>query len=156
LDPEQLKKVAEVPEQHALLRTVLRFFTTLTPEGLLEELKREQKRERRRLILLLAEVHGAPTRAASYEHLTHSPGPNVGEEEWFFRRNLLYLLRRIPRDASSPPVGAEADVLLQHSQMGLPLLVVKEAIAGLGQLKDEKTETGLIHLMTDIEEMLAK
>jgi hypothetical protein len=156
LDPDQLKKVAELPEQHALLRTVLRFFATLTPEGLLEELKREQKRERRRLILLLAEVHGLPTRTASYEHLTNSPGPNVGEEEWFFRRNLLYLLRRIPRDASSPPVEAEADVLLQHAQMGLPLLVVKEAIAALGQLKDEKTETGLIQLLGDIEEMLSK
>ena len=156
LDPEQLKKVAELPEQHALLRTVLRFFTTTTPEGLLEELKREQKRERRRLILLLAEVHGQPTRAVSYEHLTHSLGQAVGEEEWFFRRNLLYLLRRIPRDATSPPVEAEADALLQHAQMGLPLLVVKEAIAALGQLKDEKTEAGLIHLLGDIEEMLAK
>ncbi len=156
LDPEQLKKVAEVPEQHALLRTVLRFFTTLTPDGLLEELKHEQKRERRRLILLLAEVHGAPTRAASYEHLTHSLGAAVGEEEWFFRRNLLYLLRRIPRDAASAPAEAEADVLLVHAQMGLPLLVVKEAIAALGQLKDEKTEAGLIHLLADIEGMLAK
>jgi hypothetical protein len=156
LDPEQLKKVAELPEQHALLRTVLRFFTSLTPEGLLDELRREQKRERRRLILLLAEVHGAPTRAAAYEHLTHSLGKATGEEEWFFRRNLLYLLRRIPRDASSPDIGAEGDVLLTHSQMGLPLLVVKEAIAALGQLKDEKTEAGLIRLLGDIEGMLAK
>ena len=156
LDGEQLKKVAELPEQHALLRTVLRFFTILTPEGLLTELKHEQKRERRRLILLLAEVHGAPTRNAAYEHMTHSLGAATGEEEWFFRRNLLYLLRRIPRDATSAPVAAEADVILQHAQIGLPLLVVKEAIAGLGQLKDEKTETGLISLMADIEGMLAK
>ena len=156
LDPEQLKKIAEVPEQHALLRTVLRFFTSLTPEGLLDELKHEQKRERRRLILLLAEVHGAPTRNAAFEELTHSRGPATGEEEWFFRRNLLYLLRRIPRDQSSAPVPAEADVLVQHSQLGLPLLVVKESIAALGQLKDEKTETGLINLMEDLEKMLAK
>jgi hypothetical protein len=156
LDSEQLKKIAEVPEQHALLRTVLRFFTSLTPDGLLDELKREQKRERRRLILLLAEVHGAPTRNAAFEQLTHSLGPATGEEEWFFRRNLLYLLRRIPRDQSSAPVPAEADVLIQHAQLGLPLLVVKEAIAALGQLKDEKTETGLINLMSDLEGMLAK
>jgi len=40
--------------------------------------------------------------------------------------------------------------------MGLPLLVVKEAIAALGQLKDEKTEAGLIQLLADIEELLAK
>ena len=156
LDPEQLKKIAEVPDQHALLRTVLRFFTSLTPEGLLEELKHEQKRERRRLILLLAEVHGSATRNAAFEELTHSRGPATGEEEWFFRRNLLYLLRRIPRDQSSAPIPAEADVMIQHSQLGLPLLVVKESIAALGQLKDEKTETGLINLMEDLEKMLAK
>ena len=156
LDPEQLKKIAEAPEQHALLRNVLRFFTTLTPGGLLEELKREQKRDRRRLILLLLEVHGAPTRAAAFEQLSHTLGPATGEEEWFFRRNLLYLLRRIPRDATSPPAAFEADALLQYAQLGLPLLVVKEAIAALGQLKDEKTETGLTQLMTDLEGMLAK
>jgi hypothetical protein len=156
LDLEQLKKVAELPEQHALLRTVLRFFTMFTPEGLLNELKHEQKRERRRIILLLAEVHGAAIRNAAFEHMTHSLGPATGEEEWFFRRNLLYLLRRIPRDATSAPVPAEADAILMHAQLGLPLLVVKEAIAALGQLKDEKTETGLINLMADLEGMLAK
>ncbi|MEP6993184.1 MAG: DUF4388 domain-containing protein [Acidobacteriota bacterium] len=156
LDPEQLKKKAEQPDQHALLRNVLRFFTTLTPEGLLEELKREQKRDRRRLILLLLEVHGAPTRGAAFEQLSHSIGANIGEEEWFFRRNLLYLLRRIPRDAESPAADAETDILLQHAQLGFPLLVVKESIAALGQIKDDRSETGLINLMADLEGMLAK
>jgi hypothetical protein len=156
LDPEQLRKVAELPDQHAFLRSVLRFFTSLTPAGLLEELKHEQKRDRRRVILLLLEVHGAPTRTAAFEQLSHSRGPATGEEEWFFRRNLLYLLRRIPRDAGSAAAGTEADILVQHAQLGIPLLVVKESIAAMGQLKDEKTEDGLINLMSDLEAMLAK
>ena len=41
LDPEQLKKFAELPDQWAQLRKVLRFFTEWTPEGLLEALPGE-------------------------------------------------------------------------------------------------------------------
>ena len=84
------------------LRKVLQFFTALQVEGLLDTLPGEPKRDRRRLMLLLLEIHGAPARHGSYERLTRSLGPQVGEEEWFFRRNLLYLLRRIPRGRRQP------------------------------------------------------
>jgi Domain of unknown function (DUF4388) len=156
LDWDQLKKFGEQADQHALLRKVLRFFTDLTPEGILEALPGEPKRDRRRLMLLLLEVHGAPARTAAFERLTHSLGPAVGEEEWFFRRNLLYVLRRIPRTPDGPAFDSEIDVVLQHARLGLPLLVVKEAIAALGQLKDEKTELGLSQLMADLEGTLIK
>jgi hypothetical protein len=155
LEAEQLRKFAEKPDQHELLRKVLRFFTSLTPEGLLEDLQREQKRDRRRLILLLLEVHGAPARAAAHEQLSRPLSTAVGEEEWFFRRNLLYVLRRIPRSAEAS-FEDEADVFLRHAQLGLPLVVLKEAIAALSQYKDEKTEEGLIQLLSGLEEMLGK
>ena len=101
LDPEQLKKVAEVPDQHALLRTVLRFFTVPHARG-------PAGRAQARAEAGAAAPHpaAAPRSTARRRapppssELTHSPGPATGEEEWFFRRNLLYLLRRIPRDAS--------------------------------------------------------
>ena len=38
----------------------------------------------------------------------------------------------------------------------MPLVVLKEAVAALGQHKDEKAEIGLAQLMTDIEAMLIK
>ncbi len=156
LDWEKLKKFAEQTSDQAQLRKVLQFFTGLQVEGLMETLPGEPKRDRRRLMLLLLEVHGAPARQEAFERLTRSLGPQVGEEEWFFRRNLLYLLRRIPRGADAPPIDAEIDVVLQHCQLGLPLLVIKEAAAALGQLKDEKTEVGLAQMMNDIEAMLVK
>src|SRR5262245_50761011 len=156
LDWDQLKKFAEKADQHAALRKVLVFFTDLTEEGILEALPGEPKRDRRRLMLLLLEVHGAPARTSAFERLTHTLGPAVGEEEWFFRRNLLYVLRRIPRSPDGPAFDSEIDVVLQHARLGLPLLVVKEAIAALGQLRDEKTEVGLSQLMADLEGMLIK
>jgi hypothetical protein len=155
LNPERLRKFGEVPEQHDLLRRVLCFFTDLTPEGLFADLQREPKRDRRRLLLLLLEVHGAPARAAAHEFLARVPATAVGEEEWFFRRNLLYVLRRIPR---TPEVSFddEAEIVLRHAQPGLPLLVVKEALAALSMYRDERTEQGLIGLMAGLEGMLEK
>jgi hypothetical protein len=156
LDWEKLKKFAEQTGDQGPLRKVLQFFVPLSAEGLLETLPGEPKRDRRRLMLLLLEIHGAPARQGAYERLTHTLGATVGEEEWFFRRNLLYLLRRIPRGPDSPPIDHEIEVVLQHARLGLPLVVIKEAIAALGQLKDEKTEVGLAQLMADLEGMLVK
>jgi hypothetical protein len=153
LDGEQLRKFTEKPDQHALLREVLQFFIGFRPEGLLEELRREQKRDRRRLILAMLEVHGAASRAAAYQELSRVPSRAVDEEEWFYRRNLVYLLRRIPRSADAT-FEDESDVVVRHAQLGLPLLLVKESIATLAQYKDERAEQGLTQMVIEIEGML--
>jgi hypothetical protein len=155
LSPERLKKFGEVPEQHASLRRVLDFFTDLTPDGLFADLQREPKRDRRRLLLLLLEVHGAPARVAAHEYLSRVPATAVGEEEWFFRRNLLYVLRRIPRTPEAS-FEDEPEIVLRHAQLGLPLVVVKEALAALALYRDERTEQGLIGLVAGLEAMLEK
>ncbi len=155
LNGEQLKKFAEKPDQHGLLRKVLQFFTEYTASGLLEELPREPKRDRRRLILGLLEAHGPPARAAAFEALQRTPATAVGEEEWFFRRNLVYLLRRIPRSAEAS-FEEESDVVLRHAQLGLPLILIKESITTLGQYRDEQAEKGLAQLLGEIEAMLAR
>jgi hypothetical protein len=153
LDSEQLRKFTEKPEQHAPLRKVLQFFIAFRPEGLLEELRREQKRDRRRLILALLEVHGATARAAAFQELSRVPSTAVGEEEWFFRRNLAYLLRRIPKTTDAA-FEEESDVVLRHAHLGLPLVLVKEAVATLAQYKDERAEQGLTQMLFELEGML--
>ena len=153
LDGEQLRKFTEKPDQHALLREVLQFFIGFRPEGLLEELRREQKRDRRRLILAMLEVHAAASRAAAYQELSRVPSRAVDEEEWFYRRNLVYLLRRIPRSAEAN-FEDESDVVVRHAQLGLPLLLVKESVATLAQYKDERAEQGLTQMLIEIEGML--
>jgi hypothetical protein len=154
LDPERLRKYAESPEQHGPLRRVLRFFPALSPEGLLAELQREVKRERRRLLLLLLEIHGESARAAAFERLKPVLGQAVGEEEWYFRRNLLYILRRTPRPADAP-LEEEAEVVARHCELRYPPPLLKEAIASLGQIKHEKAERALTLLLADIETMLS-
>jgi hypothetical protein len=155
LDGEQMRKATEKAEQQPLLRKVLAFFTSFRPEPLLEELRREQKRDRRRLILALLEVHGAPARSAAYQELSRVPSHAVDDEEWFFRRNLVYLLRRIPKSAEAT-FEDESEVVVRHAQLGLPLLLVKESIATLGQYKDERAEQGLTQLLFEIEGMLGE
>ena len=155
LDTERLRRYAEFPDQHPLLRRVLNFFSALTPEGLLNDLRREPKRERRRLLLLLLEVHGAPARQVALERLNVAFAQGMGDEEWYYRRNLLYLLRRIPR-SSATSEQEDVDLAVRHASLQFPSPLVKEAVANLGQFKTEKSERTLISLLADLENVLAK
>ncbi|MCA1610911.1 MAG: DUF4388 domain-containing protein [Acidobacteria bacterium] len=153
LDPERLRKYAESAELHPQLRKVLNFFLNLTPEGLLADLRREVKRERRRLLLLLLEVHGPSAREAALADLRPAFGRGAADEEWYYRRNLLYLLRRIPRPARAP-IDEDVDLAVRHLELRFPAPLVKEAIANLGQLKHEKAEQTLVSLLQDLEAVL--
>src|SRR5262249_33695664 len=96
LDAERLRRYAEVPRQSPLRRRVLNFCVSTRPDGLLADLLRETKREKRKLILQLLEVHGPPARQLALARLQSAFGKGEGDEKWYYRRNLLYLLRRIP------------------------------------------------------------
>jgi Domain of unknown function (DUF4388) len=154
LDSERLRICAESPAQHAALRKLLGFFSALSPEGLLEQLAREQKRERRRLLLALLEVHGEPARTAAFESLA-VPFREIAAEGWYLRRNLLYLLRKIPRPAEAP-LEEEVEVTVRHAEVRFPPPLLKEAIANLAQLRHEKSEVALAQLLVDLEKALAK
>jgi uncharacterized protein DUF4388 len=155
IDVERLRKYAEAVEQHPNLRRVLNFFTSLTPDGLFASLRKEPKRERRRLLLLLLEVHGLAARQSALERLHVVFGQGAGDEDWYFRRNLLYLLRRLPRP---PGTGLEedVDVAARHAELRFPAPLVKEAMANLGQLKHERAERTLVGILHDLEGMLTK
>lgn len=153
LDPERLRKYAESPDLHPALRKVLNFFLPLTPDGLLGDLRREVKRERRRLLLLLLEVHGPAAREAALAELRPPFGRGAADEEWYYRRNLLYLLRRVPRPAGAS-IDEDVDLAVRHAELRFPAPLVKEAIANLGQLKHEKAERTLVALLQDLETVL--
>jgi hypothetical protein len=155
LDPEMLRKFSETSEKHPLLRKVLNFFTPMTPQGLLAELQTEEKRDRRRLILALLEAHGAAGRAAAFERLeivAHDPG---GDPHRYFARNLLYLLRRIPV-TSDTDVKHEVDLVITLITPDAPLLLMKELIAYLGQVRHEDAEAALVSLLGSLERTLLK
>ncbi len=156
LDFERLRQYADTPRHHPLLRVVLRFFTATSPEGLLDELLRELKRERRKLILQLLEVHGAPARQEVLVRLQPPFGRGPGDEKWYFRRNLLYLLRRIPPAHGGAPSEEDVETAARHAVVRLPAPLVKEAVANLAQMKSEKAEGALVKLLEDLEGMLEK
>jgi Domain of unknown function (DUF4388) len=154
LDQQRLRELAEDPGSHALLRRVLTFFPALQPDGLLRALQSEERRDHRRLLLELLEVHGAPARALAVERLTTSIA-GFGDRDAHFQRNLLHILRRIPRpdDAAA---DAEFQTAVQLSALGHPALLVKEAIAYLGQSKEERAERALIGRVAEYEAALTR
>jgi hypothetical protein len=156
LDLERLRTYAEAQRDHALLRRFLSFFTATSPKGLLADLLREMKRERRKLLLQLLEVHGPAARREALERLRSAFGQGEGDEKWYFRRNLLYLLRRIPPAKTDTPSDEDLDTAVRHAVLRFPAPLVKEAVATLGQLRHEKAETALLTLLGELEKLLLK
>jgi hypothetical protein len=159
LDIDRLRKVAESPEKRPQLSRVLSFFTAFTPEGLLDSLRSEPKRDRRRLDLALLEAQGAPARNAALARLETSL-KNTGEpEDAHFQRNLLYVLRLIPHSSETPWDG-EIEVLRQLARSSSPAFLVKEVVNNLGHAVEvkasEKAERVLVFLLRGFERMLEK
>jgi hypothetical protein len=153
LSTEKLRQYADEPQRHDVLRRVLEFFPVLTPDELICELAEEERRDRRKLILALIEVHGASGRSAAFERLEASVKGTLADAEGFLERNLLLLLKRIPRPADAA-LEHEAEILGQLSSLGFPLLVVREAIAGLGATPHLRAEQALITRLRELEELL--
>jgi len=150
LAPEQLRKFAERPEKHPVLRKVLGFFTALTPEGLLSGLYNEQRRDRRKLLLALLEVHGAPARKLAFERVETAGSDGMADPEGYLLRNLVFLLRRIPRPADAP-LDAEINLLAALSALDRPPLVIKEALAALGSIDHPRAERTLMVRLVELE-----
>ena len=149
---DQLRRFAEKPETHRSLRTVLNFFPGLTVRGLLGDLEEETKRDRRKLLLALLESHGLPARSAALERLQFHRDGDM-DPRGFVRRNMVYLLRRIP-----VPAGTNADdelgLLEEGSKLTNPLILVREAVSALGQLSRDDAEHILMARLGQIEQML--
>ncbi len=156
LDIEKLRSLGEHPEKHPLLRKILNFFPGLRVKALLDAIRVEEKRERRRLFLSLLEIHGAEARDAALGRLEQMArdGEAPGED-WHFKRNLVYLLRRVPRPADRP-AETELETVIPLSQPGLPAPLVKESLGALGQIPHEKAEAALIDRVEGLEQLLAK
>lgn len=155
IDPESLRKFSEAPRFHGMLGKFLGFFSATSPRGLLGDLLGEMRRDRRRLILQLLEIHGAPAREEALERLRVPFGQGEGDEKWYFRRNLLYLLRKIPA-RSDDSLDDDVDRAVRHAALRFPASLVKEAVANLSQLKHERAEAVLVSLVGELEGMLAK
>ena len=153
LDADRLRGFAEDASRQNLLRRVLAFFPALCPPGLLAELEIENRRERRRLLVTLLQVHGASARRCALEKLQEPINPAAGAAGWYFQRNLLNVLRRIPR-AEDTPVEPEVERLRQLARPGQHILLIKDALANLAQIRHESGAAALVALAREYEALL--
>jgi tRNA A-37 threonylcarbamoyl transferase component Bud32 len=160
VDIDRLRKLAESPEKHAPLRTVLNFFYFgLGYPALLDELQVETKRDRRRLLLDLLQAHGPPVRTAALQRLEaqKSGGDDPGP---FMLRNLVYLLRQIPRpsgnEEGTESLDREIDLISALATPGWPPFLAREVITALAAIKTVHAKQALVSLLHAHEADLLK
>jgi hypothetical protein len=151
LAEDRIRKLAERAEGHFFLRPVLAFFKAYAPDRLLDELSAEVRRDRRRLLLSLLEVHGPSARASAWDRLQSDP---TGKgSSLYFLRNLVLLLRTIPRPSDSPwPHEEEIDAVAALAQPGQQLFLVKEALQYLAATRHPHSEAHLLALFDVLEQ----
>lgn len=155
IDLERVRTLGEDARNHQPLARILSFFPALSVGSLVKELRVEEKRERRRLLLSLLEIQGPQARAIALDTLRQLAETGAPEQDWHFKRNLLYLLRKAPRPAEES-ADPELEVLIRFADPALPPPLVKEAIAGLAPIKHERAEAALVTLVQGLETILAR
>jgi len=153
LSVERLKEYAERPERHRLLKVVLDFFPAYRVPGLFESLASEERRDQRRVLLSLLEVHGEQTRRGALERLEACFNATIDDPFGYLQRNLIFLLRRIPA-AEGDTREIEIDYTVELSAPHYPGLLVREALGALSQIKHPKAEQGLIQRLEQFEATL--
>jgi serine/threonine-protein kinase len=146
LDPARLRHFVEKPEYHPQLRMILSFFSFgLGHAALLDELQVEQRRERRRFLLDLLEVHGEPARRLAVERLAGAV--KAGDESGaHIQRNWIYVLRTVPRPAEESP-ESEIDLVAHFAPPGHAPFLMREAVTYLGQTRHVRAKQALTALL---------
>jgi hypothetical protein len=155
LSNEQIKKYSDNKARRALLPKALSFFPKLTAEALFQELRGEQRPERRRAILSLLEAHGMPARERALTELENELQLKPDDVDTYYLRNVIYLLHRIARE-SNDGVEHELDLLTRASARGQNIYVIKEAIMPVGQIKTDAAVKLLILRLAEFEAMLLR
>lgn len=149
----QLRKYTENRARHGALKIALDFFPTLRLDTLLQQLRGEQKADRRRSLLGFIEAYGAIGRAAALNALQHEL--TRGDADTYYLRNLIYILHRVTR-ASEEGVDPELELLGRASARGRNIYVIKEAATALGQIRTDEAVTLLTTRLAEFEALLLR
>jgi hypothetical protein len=155
ISSERLKKYTENKTKHTLLRTALSHFPSLTKSSLFQQLRGEERPERRRSFLSLLEAYGRDARTSAIAELDAELSRPAAEIDTYYLRNVVYLLHRIPRDADEP-MEKELELLTKSTARGQNIYVFKEAIIPLGHMKSEAAAKVLTTRLAEIEAMLVR
>ncbi|HEX6083760.1 MAG TPA: DUF4388 domain-containing protein [Thermoanaerobaculia bacterium] len=159
ISSERLRKYTENKGKHPLLRKALSYFPTLTMPSLFQQLRGEERPERRRSLLGLLEAYGAEARAAAIGELETELNRPPDEVDTYYLRNVIYLLHRIARDSdegASHDADKELELLTRATARGQNIYVIKEAVIPLGHLKSEAAAKVLTMRLAELEASLLR
>jgi hypothetical protein len=155
LDYNRLRALTKDQDRQILLRKILIFFDEFTAKNLLDSLKKEEKRDRRRLLLDLLETHGDAARAMAFERLKELLACTNVAIDWHFARNLVCILNRIHR-TGDVLAKAEIDMVAPLLRLSLPAPLIKESINFAGQTRCAQSEELLISTADKLETLVAE
>jgi hypothetical protein len=155
ISSERLRRYTENKTKHPLLRQALSSFPSLTKASLFEQLRGEQRPERRRSLLALLEAYGQQARVAALAELENELKRPSAEIDTYYLRNVIYLLHRIARD-SDEGMDKELELLTRATARGQNIYVIKEAVIPLGHLKSEAAVKVLTTRLAELEAMLVR
>jgi hypothetical protein len=154
-EPTRLLAAATDPENRQLLRRLVGFFPEWSVRELLDDLVFQPDPKKRRLLLALLEVWGADAYRQVLERLASaiaegSRDPNA----WWYHRNLVYLLHRLPRPAEVEPRQV-LELAGQFSSLEHHPSFQCETITLLGQLPNGAGAPLLMQRLGEIERAVA-
>ncbi len=153
LDPDRVADLLEEGNPQGFPRVMLRFFHAFAPERLLDELRQEERRERRMTLVSLIATQGDDGREAVFDRLVHRP---EALSDVYVLRNLIHLMRRIPRSVNTTwsqqhEIGRIIRFLVPES----PPLVIQEILDYLASANDPVANQALQSFMVGLEAVAA-
>jgi hypothetical protein len=152
LDLDRLRRLVESPDRSEFPPAVLRFFRVFAPETLLDKLRLEPRRERRRMLIAFLQTHGGEGRKAAFARLARLP---EDEHDFFLVRNLVHLLCTIPRGGDAPgELERELARVVRLLVPENPPFLLKEVLTYLEQTRHPISEQVLTLFLRTLEEGL--
>jgi hypothetical protein len=149
----QLRSYVENKRRHGALRTTLEFFPTMRLPALFRRLRGEARAEKRRSLLGLIEIHGEAARAVAQQELDAELARS--DVDTYYLRNTIYILHRIPRE-NDDGLDRQLEALSKASARGQNVYVIREAIAGLGQIRTDAAAKILTLRLAEFEALLLR
>lgn len=137
-----------------LVRRLLEFHPVWSARELLDALVFQPDAKRRRLLISLIEVWGAEARPLVFDRLESSVVEGSRDPNfWWYQRNLVLLLHRLPRDPAADP-AAELELVAQFTALAHPTSFQREAIHLLEQMPDFAGVPTLVQRLGEAERAL--
>jgi len=154
-EPMRLLQATSDPQQRPLVRRLVEFFPVWSVRELLDALVFQPDSKLRRLYLALVEVWGEEAYQPVVERLATSIAetsrdPNI----WWYQRNLVYLLHRLPRPESVDPRQV-LELSGPFSALERPPSFQRETFILLGQLPNALGAPLLMQRLSEAERALA-